>query len=302
MSLIGWLFRTTSTGNDEKRNANTTPVSGVACHEDIVYGKDPQWNVLNVYYPEGTYAPLPTIVSIHGGGYVYGTKEIYHHYCADLARRGFTVVNFTYRLAPAHKFPAPLEDTNMVLQWLVENAAAYCMDPGRVFLVGDSAGAQLASQYAAIVTNPEYAKHFEFSVPPVCIRAVGLNCGMYEVADVKKTFMKGLYRDYVSRKTPDSDPRLQVLANVTGSFPPAHITTACNDFLKRNAKPMCELLASRGVEAKVKCYGTPEQKHIAHVFHVDIRNPEATQCNDEQCAFFRKHLDIGHGATGEDNK
>lgn len=290
MSLMGWLFKTLSTTGDEKRNNDTTPVTGVNCCEDIPYGKNSKWNLLNVYYPVKTCDPLPTIVSIHGGGYVYGTKETYHHYCADLARRGFTVVNFTYRLAPEHKFPVPLEDTNAVMQWIVQNAGTYYIDPGSIFLVGDSAGAQLASQYAAIATNSEYAKHFDFAVPPVNIRAVGLNCGMYEIADLKKTFLKGLYGDYIDRKIPDTDPRMQVLTNVTGSFPPAHITTACNDFLKENAEPLCDLLVAKGVDAQVKCYGTPEQKHIGHVFHVDIRNPEATQCNDEQCAFFRKYL------------
>lgn len=64
------------------------------------------WNLLDLHYPEETDHPLPVIVSIHGGGYGYGTREVYHHYCADLARRGFAVVNFNYRLAPDSQFPA----------------------------------------------------------------------------------------------------------------------------------------------------------------------------------------------------
>ena len=52
--------------------------------------------------------------------------------------------------------------------------------PNNVILVGDSAGSQMTSQYAAIATNADYAKLFPFTVPEeIKIRALGLNCGMY---------------------------------------------------------------------------------------------------------------------------
>jgi len=287
MSLQGIIFNLGASKSDRKRNAATTHPSGVSCCANISYGPHGKDNLLNVYSPEDTAGPLPTIVSIHGGGYVYGNKEVYHHYCADLARRGFAVVNFNYRLAPAARFPAPLEDTNAVLCWLVKNADRYHLDPENLFLLGDSAGAQLCSQYAAIYSNPDYARLFSFCVPDVRIRAIGLNCGMYEIAN---TGHKGLMRDYLGKKIAPTDPRLAVLPRITPDYPPAHITTACNDFLRENAQPMYEHLTSIGIDAQIKCYGTPEQKHIAHVFHVDIRNPEATECNNDQCAFFRKYL------------
>ena len=53
---------------------------------------------------------------------------------------------------------------------------------------------------------------------------------------------------------------------------------------------MCDHLQSKGVEAICKCYGTEEDKHIAHVFHVNIILEEAIRCNDDQCAFFREHM------------
>ena len=73
---------------------------GLQTPEDIVridderYGEDAM-QVFDVYYPTGTEGSLPTIVSIHGGGYTYGTKETYQYYCMNLAQRGFTVVNFS---------------------------------------------------------------------------------------------------------------------------------------------------------------------------------------------------------------
>ena len=290
MSIQAYLFRHGATKGDKKRNNATEFPQGVICKENIRYGEHGKDHLLNVYFPEGTTGALPTIVSIHGGGYVYGDKEVYHYYCADLARRGFTVVNFNYRLAPKHKFPSPLEDTNRVMRWLVTCARKYHMDPEHVFVVGDSAGAQLASQYAAIVTNPEYAKLFGFTVPEIKIKALGLNCGMYDMPARVGKRIRGLSADYLGRKIDITDPRIDVLSAVTEHYPPAYLLTSENDFLRDNARPMAEFLASKGIETEYKCYGTPEQKHIAHVFHVDIRYPEATEANDEQCAFFRRFL------------
>lgn len=290
MSLQAFLFRRGAGKGDKKRNAATVFPEGVTCCANVHYGSQGKDHLLNVYFPQGTKEQLPTIVSIHGGGYVYGDKEVYHFYCADLARRGFTVVNFNYRLAPKHKFPTPLEDTNRVMKWLVTCATKYHMDPEQVILVGDSAGAQLASQYAAIVTNPAYAVLFDFTVPPIRIRALGLNCGMYDIPAMVSDGVKGLAADYLGRKCDPADPRLDVLGAVTEHYPPAYLLTSCNDFLRDCAEPMHEFLKAKGIETAYKCYGTPEQKHIAHVFHVDIRYPEAATANDEQCAFFRKYL------------
>ena len=290
MSIQAYLFRHGAGKADKKRNAATPFPEGVTCVSDIRYGDHGKDHLLNVYFPDGTTERLPTIVSIHGGGYVYGSKEVYHFYCADLARRGFTVVNFNYRLAPEHKFPAPLEDTNRVMKWLVRSSGKYHMDPERVILVGDSAGAQIASQYAAIAANPDYAALFDFSVPPIRIRALGLNCGMYDVRAMVSRGINGLSADYLGRKFDTSDPRLDVLGAVKNNYPPAYLLTSHHDFLRDNAKPMHEFLKEKGIATEYKCYGTPEQKHIGHVFHVDIRLPEATGANDEQCAFFRAHL------------
>ena len=290
MSLESLLFNIGAKQSDKKRDAAIPLPEDVTECRNISYGPHGQWNLLDVYYPVGTSKPLPTIVSIHGGGYVYGSKEIYRRYGMDMAKRGFAFVNFNYRLAPKWKFPAPLADTNAVLQWVRANARRYHLDPERIILVGDSAGAQLASQYAAIHTNPEYASLFELNLPKVTIRALGLNCGRYDMVSWMAKKRKGLALDYLGKEIPADDPRLNVLGAVTGDYPPAYITTAHNDFLKADAEPMFRFLNSKGVSCGWKCYGSPEQKNVAHVFHVNILLPEAIACNDDAAAFFRKYL------------
>lgn len=208
----------------------------------------------------------------------------------DLARRGFAVVNFNYRLASKAKFPTPLEDTNKVLEWVVANGEQYHLDPQRLIVIGDSAGAQLTSQYAVIAANPEFAKLFSFTVPSVHIVALSLNCGMYDMPATLSGGVKGLTADYLGKRFDVADPRIKVLEAVGSNYPPAYILTACNDFLWANAQPMADFLTGKGIANACKCYGTPEQKNIGHVFHVDIRQPEATQANDDECAFFPKFL------------
>ena len=108
---------------DDIRDAGLTTPEEIERFDDIQYGADDTWQVLDVYRRKDARGKkLPVIVSVHGGGWVYGDKERYQYYCMDLAMRGFAVVNFTYRLAPEHKFPAPLEDTNLVMSWIMEHA------------------------------------------------------------------------------------------------------------------------------------------------------------------------------------
>lgn len=160
--------------------------------------------VLDVYRPKDTEGNLPVIVSVHGGGWVYGDKELYQYYCMSIAQRGFAVVNFTYRLAPEYQFPAPMEDTNSVFAWILDNKDKYGMDVANLFAVGDSAGGQILSLYADICTNAEYAKEYDFQVPEgLKIKAVALNCGQYNMEDTSD-MTRQLMEEYLPGKgTPE---------------------------------------------------------------------------------------------------
>ena len=290
MSLQSIMFNIRASKSDKQRDAAIPLPEGVTEYRDITYGHHGHWNQLDVYIPAGTAAPLPTIVSIHGGGYVYGSKEIYRRYGMDMARRGFAFVNFNYRLAPKWKFPTPLHDTNAVLNWVCKNARRYHLDPSRIILLGDSAGAQLTSQYAAMHTNPAYAALFQMQLAPVTIRCVGLFCGMYDMAARGAGERKGLALDYLGKEIAPNDPRFAVLENIDGNYPPAFIATACHDFLRPCAEPMYSFLTEKGVPAQWHCYGSEEDEAIGHVFHVNIPLREARQCNDDAALFFAKYV------------
>ena len=157
------IVRKTFAVGDMIRDAGLTTPDDIQRFDNIVYGEDKVWQSLDVYRPKAINIEekLAVIVSVHGGGWVYGDKKTYQFYCMSLAQRGFAVVNFSYRLAPKSKFPASIIDTNLVFGWILDHAEEYGFDTENVFAVGDSAGAHMLGLYTNLCTNPKYAKVYK---------------------------------------------------------------------------------------------------------------------------------------------
>ncbi|MBR6452344.1 MAG: alpha/beta hydrolase, partial [Lachnospiraceae bacterium] len=281
MSCEGFMLRLNARKNDKKRNAKYRIPEEVTYVRNLSYGPDPKYHTLDLCYPRDAEDDLPVIISVHGGGYVYGSSSVYQFYCADLAKRGFLVVNFNYRLAPKHRFPAPLEDLSRVTDWILSHQYAYPFDTENVFLVGDSAGAQIASNYAAIYANEEYRSLFGFEKPEITIRAVALCCGFYDLKG--RMNVKGIIRDYLGKHPEKYGEKLNVLDHIREGYPPTYLFTSHGDFLIAECEPMADLLKERGIECVDEVYG---DEKTGHVFHVDIEGPYAARANDDVTAFF----------------
>ena len=292
MSLTSFMIRFSCTRSDRKRDKGLKTPEDIKRFDDISYGAN-RYQVLDVYRPANATEVLPVIVSVHGGAWMYGSKEVYQWYCMNLAQRGFAVVNFTYRLAPEYKFPAGIEDTNKVFSWVMENAQMYGFDTENIFAVGDSAGAHMLAVYAAMLTNSEYAVQFDFPLTKVSLKAVALNCGKYEMRTLnnpENAQQKRMLKEILPQKGTDSELLWATpLAFITEQFPPAYIMTATDDFLKDQSPIMAEKLKECGVEHVYHMYGD-EATSLGHVFHVDIKREEAKICNDDECAFFRSFI------------
>ena len=326
MSLVSLLFRYFSAKDENKVLQRQAPPD-LTLRTDISYtGRNEKYERLDVYWPKNARCPLPVILNVHGGGWVYGNKEVYRPYCLTLARQGFAVVNMNYHLAPKRRFPTQLGQINQVLGWVLQNAGNYPFDTNNIFLVGDSAGGQMVAQYAAIWSNPAYAALFPFTCPKgLSLRAVGLSCGTYTIAPVPKTerkkftlpknirqghdllqqnpelftgMMAALMDDYLGKNAAE-DPALpamlDVKGHITGKFPPAFLMTCQYDFLRDAQQPMCDLLQSRGVEAVCRCYGTEADKEMTHVCNTRVTVPQSAQMNRDQLAFFRRHIQPAAG-------
>ena len=291
MSVVSDVVRAMFEKSDTRRDEGLTTPEDIVRFDDITYGKAGEWNLLDVYRPRGREGEkLPVIVSVHGGGWVYGKKETYQFYCMSLAEQGFAVVNFNYRLAPEFKFPAPVLDTNEVFRWVMEHGEEYGMDTGRIYGVGDSAGAQLLGTYAAICANPAYAALYGVKPPEgLTIRAIALNCGVYRVAPRKRTdAIFWMLREYFPQKgSPEELEMADFRKYITADYPAVYVMTATGDFMKEDAPALVQVLKEKGIPHQYRLYGD-EANQLGHVFHCDIRSADAVKCNLDECEFFRR--------------
>lgn len=112
---------------------------------DVAYGDHPQ-KQLDIYYPPGRRPnDLPALIFLHGGGWSHGYKEWAGFMAAPVVRLPAIFVSVDYRLAPEHKFPAPLDDTITAVRWVHDNAATIGVSKERLFIGGHSAGGHLAA-------------------------------------------------------------------------------------------------------------------------------------------------------------
>lgn len=281
---------------DKKRDATLSEPEGVGTFYNLEYDEH---NRLDIYFPERNKEKLPVIVNVHGGAYVYGTKENYKYYGMFMAKQGFIFVNANYRLAPEHKFPTQLEEICHVFQWMEKNQEIYLMDLDNVFITGDSAGAQIASHLGAIYANMEFASRFSFEIPAgIKIRAMALNCGMYDLLyltkeprNIKDEFMDNyvLMEIYLGEEGRKQEEKLDVYSNINANYPSCFVMTSYYDFLRDYARPFYELLLKKNVEAEYRLYGDEGQKNMGHVFHCNMNLNEAELCNMDECNFFKKY-------------
>jgi acetyl esterase/lipase len=217
---------------------------------------------LDIYTPDGTGGkPRPVILWVHGGGFVAGSAAAVGDYAILLAHAGYTVASLDYSLAPGSHYPVPVRQGNAALRYLHSYAGRFGGDPARIVLGGDSAGAQIASQLAAVQTDPALASSMGLTVavPPAALRGVVLFCGIYDLRTVGGTGFPAL-RTYLWAYTGTRDwtsypeiDQLSTVRHITARYPPTFLSDGDADpfrsqaaefasDLKRNSVPLTTLL------------------------------------------------------------
>jgi acetyl esterase len=162
---------------------------GVTVVRDVPYLDDGRReHLLDIYHPAETPPPWPALLYVHGGGFRILSKDTHWVMGLAFARRGFSVFNINYRLAPRHPFPAALEDVCAAWAWLVHDAGARgtTLEPAPV-LAGESAGANLvtALTLACCYRRPEpWARRvWDLGRVPAAVLPA---CGMLQVSDPER--------------------------------------------------------------------------------------------------------------------
>ena len=203
-------------------------------------------------------AAMPALVYFHGGGFVVGDLDTHDGLCRLLTHEGgFRVIAVEYRLAPEHKWPAPLEDATTALSWIFENASALGVDAGRIAVGGDSAGGLLTACVTQAMRKTGVAIAFQLLMFPATDLA-----GHF--ASMEK-FGVGYFMDrqtiewnnsqIIPEDADRSSPKISPLRakNFVG-LPPAYILLGGYDPLHDEGMAYAEKLRQAGVKVTVADY------------------------------------------------
>ncbi|WP_018335775.1 alpha/beta hydrolase [Actinomycetospora chiangmaiensis] len=199
------------------------------------------------------------VVHAHGGGWVLGGGDVYDPIAARLADdTGAVVVAVDYRLAPEHRFPKPLHDVLGGLAWAVDHAADWDVDPHRVALAGDSAGANLVAgaalarrdrRQSVVGTLLVYPPpDFEGRYPSVRENGEGFFLTAGDVVACSKL--------YLGSANPRGDIRLSPLRADLAGLGPTIVATAGLDPLRDAGRAFAEALTAAGVDARLREHPT----------------------------------------------
>jgi acetyl esterase/lipase len=233
---------------------------------------------LDIYTPDGgTGQPRPVILWVHGGGFISSSAATVADYAILLAHAGYTVASLGYSLAPGARYPVPVRQGNAALRYLRAHAGRLGGDPDRIVLGGDSAGAQIASQLAAVQTDPALARSMRITaaVPPGVMRGVVLFCGLYDMRTVGGTGFPALrtylwaysgVRDWTSYPAID---QLSTTRHITARYPPTFLSVGDADPFRFQAAELALVLRRQGVPLTTLFWaGTGD--HLGHEYQFNF--------------------------------
>ncbi|KFC17982.1 alpha/beta hydrolase [Epilithonimonas lactis] len=99
----------------------------------------------DIYYPLDKSKKYPGIAMVHGGGWISGSKENEKYMAQELASKGYVAMAVGYRLADVAKYPAAINDVETAIRFLMKNKKKYSLDSKNIAVLGESAGAQIAT-------------------------------------------------------------------------------------------------------------------------------------------------------------
>ncbi len=215
---------------------------------------------VTVYTPAGT-GPFPAIIYFHGGGFVLADANVY-----DASARALTsqaraiVISVDYRRAPEHPYPAALDDSSAVYQHVAANPKDFNVQPGKIAVAGESAGANLATAvtmrakkdkaplpiyqllvYPFVSTDLTTASH----------RALGTGNFIISNADLAWFWEQYLGKGWKTATDAMAVPAVAKKEDLKG-LPSAMVITAGLDPLKDQGASYAKQLMSAGIEVKTK--------------------------------------------------
>ncbi|WP_435336842.1 alpha/beta hydrolase [Acinetobacter sp. LH3_13] len=298
--IIASAFNLT-TGLQQKIMDRYAP-KNIQVQHDIVYATQP--NLSFDLYQDSQLQDLaarPTIVWIHGGGWIAGSKAHARGYFKLLAEQGFNVIAVQYQFAPHATYPTQLQQIDQALNYITQHAKKYQLNPQQLYLAGDSAGANLASHYAALLSNPAFAQqsNLQLTIQNKQLKGLILHCGIYDLKAFVETApdemnivewgVYNLVQAYTGDRKQDSEflKNISPIHHLTANYPAVFISGGNKDFLTgTQSLPMLHALQQQKIPVTTAFY--PDTKAwLIHEYQFFMHQKESQQTFAKTVEFIR---------------
>jgi len=241
-------------------------IHGIQVQTDIEYDSIFSQNTFDYYEPKTPLPNHPTIIWIHGGGFVGGDKADVEIYSIWLAYHGYHVISMNYELAPDAVYPSIMIQVDELVAYLQTHQQHWNLNLDNLFLAGDSAGAQIAAQFATIQTNLDYAE--AIGIEPILaadqIKGILLYCGMYDLTSLLETdsriinflFSQIGWSYFGTKEWAESDEGQlkSVINHVDENFPSTYITDGNTISFEEQGEALVQRLESLNVDVSSRFF------------------------------------------------
>jgi acetyl esterase/lipase len=259
-SAIGLLFHANAAPTDALNRL--TPTDGYTRAIGIPYASGPR-HLLDVYAPTPRQAHAPVAVFLYGGGWQTGDRALYLYVGAALASRGVVTLIPDYRLFPAVRYPAFLQDAAAAVRYAHDHAAEFGGDPSRLFLIGHSAGAYLA---AMLALDPRWLEAVGLS-PARDIAGFSGLAGPYDFLSLQSPVLQAIFG-------PESGwPEEEPINHAAAGAPPALLLAGAGDKLidPTNTQRLAARLQAAGDKVQIRIYPKVDHAGLVAAFSWPLR-------------------------------
>ena len=269
----------------------------VHIENDLSYNSQYKKGYLDIIKPKQFEDYLPVIFWVHGGAFLGGDKSDITEYAVQIANKGYIVVNINYDLAPSSKYPTPLYQIKEAYQFIEKNAESYGIDMSRLYFAGDSAGAQIISQFVNIQVDKDYANLVEIErvVSSDKIKGVLLFCGPYDVSKLSNNsdrflinfLFKRVGWAYIGERDWTNSQKVKeasILDHISSNFPPTFITDGNIGSFEDQGKDLANKLKNYGVEVSQVFYSA-EEAELGHEYQFMMNTPQAENTFNKMVEF-----------------
>lgn len=216
---------------------------------------------IRVYRPEGLASPAPALVYLHGGGFTLFSIDTHDRLMREYAEAGgFAVIGVDYPLSPEHKYPEALDRIEALMLWLKAHGDELGVDPARLAMGGDSAGANLCfatslrlREKGAIGTVRAILSNYGYFTPEISDRAEACFGGPGSIMD--RAEAQSYYVNYLANWDAGQRDPLACPAHASfAEFPPVFLVIPEHDILSEQSLDMETRLERAGVKATTKIY------------------------------------------------